>query len=140
MCKQDFAEAIAQLAMFSPGREALLLDSSVVQALQQVVTQGWTDEARLSAESALVAMSDRQPVEGREEHRAHDQKHVMLSYQWGVQETVKRIKNELQARGYLTWFGALSSREATYLVLGVLDAAAASLTCARVNAAQTWIT
>ena len=96
--------------MFPPGREALLLDASVIPALQQVVTEGWTDEARQSAESALAALSNYQPASGVQEDRDHDHKHVMLSYQWGVQKTVKRIKNELQARGYLTWFGALSSR------------------------------
>ena len=28
----------------------------------------------------------------------------MLSYQWDCQETIKRIVNELQARGFRTWF------------------------------------
>ena len=28
--------------------------------------------------------------------------------QWDVQEVVKRIVNELQVRGYSTWFGSLS--------------------------------
>lgn len=103
---QDFAEAIAQLAMYPRGREALLHDPTVAEALQQVVAAGWTDEARLSAESALLAMSDRQPED--HEHRDEAQLHVMLSYQWDVQEVVKHIVNELQARGYRTWFGASS--------------------------------
>ena len=61
---QDFAEAIAQLAMFPPGREALLQDPTVVEALQQVAAQGWTDEARMHAESALTALKP--PHEHRE--------------------------------------------------------------------------
>ena len=124
-CVQDFAEAIAQVAMFAPGREALLQDPTVAEALQQVVAEGWTDEARLSAESALAAMSDRQP-----DAEAVDpgQRHVMMSCetasllcsavrwaltalrladQWDVQEIVKRIVNELQARGYTLWFDLL---------------------------------
>jgi hypothetical protein len=100
--------------MYPPGREALLQDPTVTEALQQVVAEGWTDEARLSAESALAAMSDRQQPDEcgvHDAHRAHDgHKHVMLSYQWNIQETVKRIVNELQVRGYLTWFGAWSTR------------------------------
>ena len=111
--------------MFPPGREALLQDPTVAEALQQVVAEGWTDEARLSAESALAAMSDRQPDA---EAVDPDQRHVMMSCetasplcsavrwaltalrladQWDVQEIVKRIVNELQARGYTLWFDLL---------------------------------
>ena len=75
---QDFAEAIAQLAMFPPGREALLQDPAVVEALQQVAAQGWTSEARMHAESALKALKP--PDEHRERVEGGD-KHVMVSYQ-----------------------------------------------------------
>ena len=34
---QDYVEAIAQLALYPPGREALLRDPTVVEALQQVM-------------------------------------------------------------------------------------------------------
>ena len=71
--------------MFPPGREALLADPSVAEALRQVAVEGWTEDAQLFAQSALVAMSDRQPDADHEQH-AGDQKHVMLSYQWNVQE------------------------------------------------------
>ena len=91
--------------MFPTGREALLQDPTAAEALQQVVAEGWTKEARLSAESALAALSDRQPDAGGREHRAEGgQKHVMISYQWDVQETAKRIVAELEMRGYLLWF------------------------------------
>jgi hypothetical protein len=76
--QQDFAEAIAQVAMFTRGREALLQDPSVVEALQQVAVEGLTDEAKLYAQSALLAMSDRQPEAGHGQHADAD-KHVMLS-------------------------------------------------------------
>ena len=113
--------------MFPPGREALVRDPAVAEALQQVVVEGWTDEARLSAESALLAMSDRQPEAGGHEHHS-SLSHVMLSCkytrkplvisncpdrsavaadQWSHQQVVKRIVSELQVRGYRTWFGAL---------------------------------
>ena len=88
--------------MSRTGRDALLQDPTAAEALQQVVAEGWTKEARLSAESALAAMSDRQPDTGGHEYRG--QKHVMLSYQWDVQETAKRIVAELEMRGYLLWF------------------------------------
>ena len=107
--QRDFAEAIAQLALFPSGKEALLQDSNAVEALQQVAAEGWTEESRLSAESALLALSDRQPVDVEHDQATRDQgqqRHVMLSYQWGSQVMARRIVNELQVRGYLTWFGA----------------------------------
>ena len=91
--------------MFAPGREALLQDSTVTDALRQVATDGWTEEARANAESALLAMYNKQP-ELDHKHDYHDQKHIMASYQWNVQEVVKRVVSELQVRGYRTWFGA----------------------------------
>lgn len=75
---QDFAEAIAQLVMFPPGREALLQDPTVAEALLQVAAEGWTEEARLSAESALLALSDRQPDVDHEQ-RDEGQLHIMMS-------------------------------------------------------------
>ena len=102
---QDFAEAIAQLAMFPPGREALLHDQTVLPALQQLAVEGWSETARHHAQAALAALSDRRSDEDRI-GLGHDQRHVMLSYQWSYQEVVKRIVNELQVRGYRTWFGA----------------------------------
>ena len=73
--------------MYPAGREALLQDPTVVGALQQVVAEGWTDEVRRSAESALAALSDRQPdVAHAAHHCVH--RHVMLSYQWDVQKEV----------------------------------------------------
>ncbi len=77
----------------------------MAQALQQVAAEGWTEEARFHAESALLAMSDKQTAVDQEWHD-HDHQHIMLSYQWNVQEMAKCIVNELQARGYRTWFGA----------------------------------
>jgi TPP-dependent pyruvate/acetoin dehydrogenase alpha subunit len=33
-----------------------------------------------------------------------DEKHIMLSYQWDKQATVKRLNDSLIGRGYVTWF------------------------------------
>ena len=55
--QRDFAEAIAQLALYLPGREALRRDPAVAEALQQVILTGWTEEARISSQAALLAMS-----------------------------------------------------------------------------------
>ena len=118
LCAQDFAEAIAQLAMYPPGRDALLENPNVAEALQQVAVEGWTEEARLHAESALAALK---PPEEHSEQVESGDKHVMVSYQWDHQATVRRIVNELQVRGYRTWFGApKSARRARLLCLCAL--------------------
>ena len=73
-----------------------------MDALQEVVDKGWTDEAKEHAAGALMALSDHQP--DAERAVAPDQRHVMMSYQWDAQEIVQRIVNELQGRGYTLWF------------------------------------
>ena len=73
-CQTYHIECIAQLAMFEPAAEALRQDASVIPALQRVADSGLTSEARLFAEAALLALSDRElcaPTKG--------DKHVMLS-------------------------------------------------------------
>jgi hypothetical protein len=109
--EQDITEAIAQLAMYPRGRKALLQDPTVTEALQQVAAEGWEQEARKHAQAALAALADRQP----DVCVRIAQTHVMMSYQWDVQEVVKRIVNELQVRGYRTWFGAHTVRLACSL-------------------------
>ena len=60
--QRDIAEAIAQLAMFPPGKAALMQEPSMREALQHVATEGWDDEAQRHAQAALAALSDhRQP-------------------------------------------------------------------------------
>ena len=86
--------------MYPPGRAALLEDPAVADALQQVATGGWQEEARRHAQAALAALADRQP----EPPTPRQNKHVMLSYNWGVQPVVERVVRELQVRGYRTWF------------------------------------
>ena len=42
-----------------------------------------------------------------------EQKHVMLSYQWDKQVTVKRINESLIRRGYVTWFDLTNMKGST---------------------------
>ena len=123
--------------MFPPGRVALLQDPTVAEALQQVVAEGWTEQARSNAESALLALSDYQPETCNEQHE-HQQNHVMLSYQWDAQEVVRRIVNELQVRGYRTWFGA--HQAAFSLVPKLRVILVTGLEPCNVAAFQTWRT
>ena len=98
-CQQHHIECLAQLAVYEPAREALLQDPAVLPALQAVAEAGLSDEARELAAAALLALSDK-----KLEMVLEGQRHVMLSYQWDFQATVKRINESLITRGFVTWF------------------------------------
>ena len=127
--QRDYAEAIAQLSMFPPGREALLRDPAVMPALQQVAAEGFEEQARQHAQSALVALADRQPDVHRTE-LDEDLRHVMVSYQWNVQAVVQRIVSELQHRGYRTWFDLDNMKGSTVDAMSdAIDSAEVMLGC-----------
>jgi hypothetical protein len=107
-CQQHHAECLAQLAVYEPGRQALLQDPSVLPVLQAVAEAGLSEEAREFAQAALLALSDRKlemVVEG--------QKHIMLSYQWDAQGTIQRINESLIGRGFITWFDLTNMKGST---------------------------
>jgi hypothetical protein len=75
--QETHTECLAQLSLFPPGRDALLQNPAVSEALVVVSEQGMSEEARKFAKAALMALSDKKlevVAEGA-------QKHVMLSYQ-----------------------------------------------------------
>jgi hypothetical protein len=73
-CQHHHCEALAQLAVFAPAREALRRDASVVPALEAVAAAGLSAEIREVAAAALMALSDKEL-----EIKVEGQKHVMLS-------------------------------------------------------------
>jgi hypothetical protein len=73
-CQQHHCEALAQLAVHDGSRDALLRDGSVVPALEAVMKDGLSEEARELAAAAVSALSERELVLATE-----GQKHVMLS-------------------------------------------------------------
>ena len=75
--QRNYSEALQQLALFPPGREAILQEPSIVKALQEVAERGVTPEAREHAEVALLALSDKEMQASGSE----GPKHIMLSYQ-----------------------------------------------------------
>eukprot|EP01043_Picozoa_sp_COSAG02_P056473 COSAG02_NODE_6699_length_3414_cov_8.770437_5_plen_96_part_00 len=70
------AECLAQLAMFTPAREVLVQDQSVMAALEAVAEIGTSADSREHAAAALLALSDKQLQVATE-----GQKHIMISYQ-----------------------------------------------------------
>ena len=100
-CQEHHAECLAQLAVFEPAREALRQDPSVISAMESVAEVGLSAVARQFAQAALLALNDK---EMHVNVHVDDQRHVMLSYQWDKQATVKRLNDSLIGRGYVTWF------------------------------------
>ena len=117
--QRDIAECIQQLSLFPPGLQALRAASGVIDALDAVVEQAWTEEAKDCARGALMQLTDRRKkpiVDG-------NALHIMVSYQWAVQEVMKRVVSELQRRDYLVWFDR-KSRVALASILRSGDALA----------------
>ena len=63
------------MAVYARGRDALLEDPRVAQALQEVAEHGWSQEAQTCARGALSALSNREAAVGVNE----DQLHLMIS-------------------------------------------------------------
>ena len=95
--QQNNAEALAQLALFPAGKDALIADNSVTAALEAVVEHGLSQEAKEFARAALIGLR------GFAEHELVVANHVMLSYEWEMQPTILRINDSLQRRGYAVW-------------------------------------
>jgi len=73
----DGAECFLQLALFDPGRELLEQHAEALDALRSLVDgSALTEEARLSASSALAAIDGPAPGPGPD---PGDEKHVMVS-------------------------------------------------------------
>ena len=74
-------DCLAQLAVFPEGRDALLADPAVVEALQQVKGAGMDEECRELAASALLALHDDDSELGacREGPKLRCPSHIMLS-------------------------------------------------------------
>ena len=108
-CQAHHCECLAQLAVFEPACEALRQDPSVIQALEAVAEIGLSAEARDCAQRALLALSDKE----LQTLADGEQKHIMLSYQWAAQATVKRINESLLDRGFVTWFDLTNMKGST---------------------------
>ena len=105
------AECFAQLAVYAPGCEALRRDPAVTKSLEAVAEAGLTPQSREFAQTALMSLSDKEL-----QLSAEGQQHVMLSYQWNVQPTIKRVDESLKRRGYETWFDLTNSASSLRLL------------------------
>jgi hypothetical protein len=112
----DGAECFLQLALFGPGRELLERHPAAVDAIRALSGTALTAEAKQKASSALLA------IEGRPEagpaNADHGKPkpaggHLMMSYCWNVQPTIKRVVASLKRRGYAVWFDLEQMRGST---------------------------
>ena len=71
--QRDFAECVQQIALFPAGCEALTVNETVVQALLTLKDKAWSEEAKVCAEGALMALI---PPEHLEDIEAL---HIMMS-------------------------------------------------------------
>ena len=100
--QSHYAESILQIALYPPGAQALKASPlPVLQTLRTLQAEAWTDAARRSAEAALMTLDP--PAVTAPVHRKAKGGHVMLSYNWGHQDVIKRLNASLKARGYTTW-------------------------------------
>ena len=110
--QQVHAECLVQLVGYPPGKEALLQNSAVVPAMESLATVssegsvGLSEEAREFARGVLLGLqgSGSGSSSGSGSGSEVACRHIMLSYQWDVQQTIARLNNSLKARGYSTWF------------------------------------
>ncbi len=86
-CQQHHCEALAQLAVFKPSRDALLRDVSVVPALETVTKAGLSEAARELAAAALSALGDKEL-----EMLTEGQKHVMLSCEFASDSMASYVR------------------------------------------------
>ena len=117
------ALALQFLALSEVGKVPLRARYDVMQALRRVATEGLSDEACQYASGALFELDDEYRQKTKDAAKAmrkatvasnasdddSDQlddatvQHVMLSYNWGHQEPIKRINTALKARSYNVW-------------------------------------
>ena len=76
--------------------------------MQVVAEAGLSEGARELAAAALTALSNK-----KLQVVTVGQKHVMLSYQWDYQPTMKRLNEWLIARSYATWFDLTNMKGST---------------------------
>ena len=113
------AHALQNLALSDVGKGPLRSHASVMSSLRAVASAegGMTEKARQYASGALFELDEVARQKAKDAAVAAKAataaastgangevaEHVMLSYNWGHQDTIKRINTALKARGYSVW-------------------------------------
>ena len=105
-CCQSAAETLFQLSLSAAGKQAVLAHEHCMRAIRHHA------EAAQSPASTQCCGALRS-LEGVPRGCADDAgaagKHLMVSYQWDVQDAVVRIVGSLKQRGFAVWFDMVRS-------------------------------
>lgn len=139
-------ECFAQLAMFPPGREALLQQAATIRSALEAVAatdMARSPESQKFAKATLVTLfPEMAAIEVKVQENLSVQQHVMLSYNWDYQSTIKRIHASLTFKhGYTVWIDiekmqgstieamSLAVENAAVVVYGISRAYKESVNC-----------
>jgi hypothetical protein len=107
-------DCFLQIALYEPGRALLENDEAVLEALRALADQAWSEDAKLSATRALMALGKDTHVLRESDLQAADSPpHIMASYNWDHQDVILRVVRSLQGRGYLVWVDTEQMKGAT---------------------------
>ncbi len=113
-----YAECLEQVALFTPGKDALVRENSrsgVEAAVRKVMAAGLTKDAKVSAHGALMALGLLKSQSSAAKPGASTvlQQHLMMSYNWEHQDVILRIATELKSRAYVVWIDVESMSGST---------------------------
>ncbi|GLI60450.1 hypothetical protein VaNZ11_002607 [Volvox africanus] len=106
--------ALWNLAFNDRSKAVIIETPGLVDSIRNILATSESPKTREVAKGALWTLGLEQDVKSLQEGggrlvasdgvevEAHTQ-HVMLSYEWGCQQSVMLIKSELQKAGYMTW-------------------------------------
>ena len=106
---------IQQIAAFAPGASALKQNQQLTDTVSRLVEDGFTPEAKEIASKVLLQLNNTLATQNKAKAEAAESGggggvlatpaagHIMLSYNWGHQEVIKRLNLSLKARGYNIW-------------------------------------
>ncbi|XP_071942420.1 uncharacterized protein [Antedon mediterranea] len=83
-------------------RPILTKNTDIILALQKLVHSP-NKEVRTSAQRALWVVKGNTEVTGTSKTNQKHEKHIMISYQWDIQNLVVKIKDALKECGYKIW-------------------------------------
>ena len=133
--QETCALALQNLALSGVGKGPLRSHSGVMRALRELASSESTggvalsEEARRCASGALFELDESSRQRRQPLHTAAAVEHVMLSYNWDHQVTIKRINAGLKARGYAVWIDIEKMQGSTVEVMSAAIEDAAVMCC-----------
>ena len=133
--QETCALALQNLALSEVGKGPLRSHSGVMRALRELASSESTggvalsEEARRCASGALFELDESSRQRRQPHHTAAAVEHVMLSYNWDHQVTIKRINAGLKARGYAVWIDIEKMQGSTVEVMSAAIEDAAVMCC-----------